>query len=428
MNITHLSASDYHGGASIAARRVFYAVNKFSSSTDNIKLLVRQSRHNNPSKEIIIIPQFKFWLSSVLHPRYLIEKIVFLLFERSKKTRFLFSTNLLGFHIRSLPIIQNSDIVQLHWVNNSTISLKEIGKMMQSDKPIIWTLHDMWAFTGGCHYTYDCNGYLHSCGNCPLLKRPKKNDLSNQLWQEKNKIYKNAKLTIVTSSNWLAEKVKKSSLLGSNVILTIPTPIDQTVFFPKDKKWVRQKLNLPVDKILLLFGAVNLNDPRKGINFLIDALQKIQTASKELSYQIELVLVGNEKASPIRIQGFTIHRLGSIQSESAMSEIYSASDCYVLPSLEDNLPNTIIESLSCGTPVVAFSSGGIPEMIQHKRTGYLAQPQSSDELMNGIIWMMDPNNREVCSENAVRFVNENYSEKIVAEKYFALYKDVLGLS
>ena len=423
MKITLLSASDSQGGAAIAARRLLNSLSKFKKA--EFSLLVR---HHKSDKHSAIFPvkQIKKFISSELHPRFILEKLAFTFFQKSSSVRFSFSTNLFGFALLKEQTVINSDVLHFHWINNSFISLKELKTLFQSNKPVVWTFHDMWAFTGGCHYVGDCPGYKSSCGNCPMLKKPNNNDLSHRLFLEKQDMLKNSNLTVVTCSHWLAGKVRESGMLGNKSPIVIPNPIDTSVFCLKDSIESRRKLNLPEDKFLILFGAATVSDKRKGLIYLLDALNKLKTRFPEKSNNIALALVGKMKNQPIEIPGYKVYELGSIHDESTMAAAYSAADCYVLPSLEDNLPNTVMESLSCGTPVVAFNSGGIPEMIKHQETGFLAQSQSSDELMNGIIWMMDSENRKKCSTNAVRFVNENYSESIVAEQYFNLYQKVLG--
>lgn len=425
MKITLLSSSDSQGGAAIAARRLLNALIKGKRA--DVQLLVRHNKLTE-SPEIVPVLQLKRFQSSELHPKFVLEKLIFSFFQKSKASRFLFSTNLFGFPVSESPMVINSDVLHLHWINNSFISLRELKKLADSGKPIVWTLHDMWAFTGGCHYAGECEGFLKSCGNCPLLAKPDPNDLSHRLWTEKQTIYKNANLSIVTCSQWLADKVSSSGLLGYHAPTVIPNPIDRTVFSERDKAQTRKSLNLPENKFLLLFGAATVSDRRKGLNFLLEALSKLQNRFLIKASEIAIVIVGKTKGQPISVPGFQIFDLGSIRSEEKMAELYSAADCFILPSLEDNLPNTIMESMSCGTPVIAFNSGGIPEMIHHKKTGYLAKSQSSEELMNGIVWMMDSENRNQCSKHAVEFVCENYSEKIVTEKYFSLYRKLLGQS
>lgn len=425
MKVTLFSASDSQGGAAIAARRLLDALTK--SGNVRVSLLVRH-KSKSAKPDVFSVKQIKKFIASELHPRFILEKLVFSFFQKSKSVRFSFSTNLFGFSISKEKSVAESDIFHFHWINNAFISLTELKKLTNSGKPVVWTFHDMWAFTGGCHYVGDCQGYKSSCGNCPLLSKPNKNDLSHRLWAEKQNFLKESNLTIVTCSHWLAEKVRESGMLGQRKTVVIPNPIDTSVFHPYTSGESRKKLNLPDDKFLILFGAATVSDNRKGLVYLLGALKKLRDIFPEKSEKISLLLVGKMKSQLPDIQGYEVFELGVIRNESTMAEIYSAADCYVLPSLEDNLPNTVMESLSCGTPVVAFNSGGIPEMIRHKETGYLAKSQSSEELMNGIIWMTETENRKTCSENAVRFVSENYSEKIVAEKYYTLYKEVLGKS
>lgn len=426
MKISFLSTSDSTGGAAIAARRLLDAISRwFSTDSADISLLVRQQRLKNHSS-IFPINQLSFFLSSDLTPKLILEKILFSFYYHSKSVRFLFSTNRFGFPITKNSNILTSDIIHLHWINHSFISLNELNRLFHLNKPIVWTFHDMWAFTGGCHYVGSCLNYQNECGNCPLLAHPNPNDLSHQLWNHKKEIYHNSNLTIVTCSHWLAERVKSSKLLGHIEPIIIPNPINRNIFYHKNTTDIKKRLNISDDRFVLLFGAASISDKRKGLHYLIEALHLLKQNHPDLANQLTLLVVGRIKEPLLDLNEFTVMAIGSISDENEMADYYSAADAYISPSLEDNLPNTIMESLSCGTPVIAFSSGGIPEMIIHKKTGYLAEPKSAEELVNGILWLSKQPNKQDISNHAIQFVEENYSENVVAKKYVDLYQSLLS--
>lgn len=426
MNITLLSASDSQGGAAIAAERLLNALSKSIPETDlKVELVVRHQ--TDTSNELIsAVKQFQRFTGEKIHPRFILEKLFFDSRNVLKKFRFSFSTAKLGFPLHKNQKVKASDILHFHWISNSFISLNGMQKLFSSGKPIVWTLHDMWAFTGGCHYSGDCRNFEKSCGNCPYLKKPEEHDLSFEIHQKKQSIYGTANLNIVTCSHWLAEKARTSSLLKNRPISVIPNPIDTVLFSPIDRKTSRAHFKFPQEKFLLLFGAANVNDERKGLKFLLESMKILFSSAPEIAEKIELVIVGKNNAERFSVENFKTHDVGMIISKTEMAKLYSAADIFVIPSLEDNLPNTIMESMSCSTPVVGFDSGGIPEMVQHKKTGYLAEYKSAEDLAEGIKWMMNSENRFNASQASRKYVLENYSEQIVSEKYFRLYESILS--
>jgi glycosyltransferase involved in cell wall biosynthesis len=312
----------------------------------------------------------------------------------------------------------NPDIVHLHWVTGGMIRIEDLAKI---NKPIVWTLHDNWAFTGGCHIKWSCEKYTNSCGACPVLGSDKEYDLSKKVWIRKNKVFKKINMVIVCPSKWLHDCSKKSSLLKDKRHKIIPNPIDTDLFKPIDKSISRKIWNLPQDKKLIAFGAISaISDINKGFKELSGALYKI-TDKKN----IELVVFGsNEPKNPPDV-GFKTHYLGHLHDDISLIILYNAVDVMVVPSLQENLSNTIMESLACGTPVVAFNVGGNSDMIEHLKNGYLAKPFDIDDLRNGIEWVLNtPNYDELC-KNAREKVLREFDSKIVAKKYTELYKELL---
>lgn len=313
------------------------------------------------------------------------------------------------------------DIVNLHWICGGFIPIQSLSKI---NAPLVWSLHDMWAFTGGCHYAGDCQGYLKSCGSCPqLLSSNSNGDLSRRIWLQKQRSWKNINITIVALSNWLADCVKKSSLFHDLPIKVIPNGLDIEVYKPIEKNLARNLLNLPQDKQLLLFGAMNAtSDKRKGFQLLLLALEKLSQTQKD---NIELVVFGaSQPANPPNL-GFKVNYLGTLNDNISMVLAYSASDVFVAPSLEDNLPNTVMESIACGNPCVAFNIGGMPDMIEHLQNGYLAQPFEVNDLVNGINWVLEDQERyrKLCDRSREKAVNE-FSLELQAQRYFYLYQEM----
>jgi len=312
----------------------------------------------------------------------------------------------------------NPDIVHLHWVNDGFLKIENIPKIKP---PIIWTMHDMWLFTGGCHYDEYCDRFKKNCGRCPVLNSNKENDLSRKTWNRKNKAFSKIKnITITTPSQWLTECSKNSTLLKGVKIFTIPNMIDTNVFKPFDKIKARELFGLPINKKLILFGAMSNTDKRKGLKELKEALYKIKNIN-----DIELVIFGSSPPEKEIDFGFKSYYLGRLNDDPSLVALYNAVDIVINASHQENLSNVIMESISCGKPVVAFNIGGNPDMIDHQINGYLAKPFDTDDLANGIRWVLNnPDYNELC-KNAREKVLNNFDKKIVVKRYIELYKEIL---
>ncbi|WP_287293429.1 glycosyltransferase family 4 protein [Moorena sp. SIO2C4] len=254
------------------------------------------------------------------------------------------------------------DIINLHWICAGYVQIETIAKLK---RPIVWTLHDMWPFTGGCHYNHDCDRYTASCGACPQLHSSKDWDLSRWVWQRKAKAWRNLDLTVVALSSWLAKCASASSLFQDLRIELIPNGIDTQKYRPIHQQVARELLSLPQDKQLILFGAVNAtSDKRKGFELLQPALQELsQSGWRD---QLELVIFGDSQPDNPPEFGFKTHYLGTLSDDLSLALVYAAADVFVAPSLQDNLPNTVMEAIACGTPCVAFNIGGMPDLIDRQ--------------------------------------------------------------
>jgi glycosyltransferase involved in cell wall biosynthesis len=285
-------------------------------------------------------------------------------------------------------------------------------------------MHDMWAFTGGCHYVSDCKNYLTECRNCPALKFQSNIDTSYRIFNQKRELYNNLNLTIVTTSRWLAGEASNSTLLKNKKVYVIPTPIDSELFKPYDKNTCRRKLNLPDDKKIILIGAMNLKDDRKGFKYLIEALQNINKFNESIDF--ELAVFGKLDESVLTSIPIKVNQLGQLRTENEIVLAYNSADVFVAPSLEDNLPNTIMESMACGTPVVAFNAGGIPDMIDDGRNGILAGLKSVDSLAAGVVKLLtDEALRIKMSEASREKVLAVFNQAAVAGEYKQLYTSLI---
>jgi glycosyltransferase involved in cell wall biosynthesis len=306
-------------------------------------------------------------------------------------------------------------LVHLHWVGAGMLRVEELSRLRC---PIVWTLHDTWAFTGGCHYMRDCEGYKKQCGYCPQLNSQRKDDYSHSLMRRKDKAFRKLDITVVTPSRWLAETAKQSSLFGGKRIEVIPNGLDTDVFRPVDHQVAREYLNLRRDEAVILFGAQWLTDPRKGGDLLQDAL-------RQLHQPCTLLLFGQGMLSLENFSHIHVRRLGNLADDISLAMVYSAADVFVCPSREDNLPNTIAEALACGTPCAAFAINGVPDMIDHQKNGWLARPFDTADLAEGIRWLTKhPQHNELRKAAREKAVSE-YSLSVMSQRYKALYEDVL---
>jgi glycosyltransferase involved in cell wall biosynthesis len=313
--------------------------------------------------------------------------------------------------------------VHLHWVNFGFLSIDSLKKLFKTNKPIVWTLHDMWAFTGGCHHSGTCNNYQNTCGNCTqFLKKSSDNDLSNQIWQHKKEAFEGANLTIVTCSDWLGQRAKHSSLFKNTRVETIPNPIDIELFKPVAKSEARTKLGLDPSKNYILFAAMRVSAVGKGFAYFKEALDILKQQNLD---NTELLIFGQSAGLESENLPFKINALGYLDSPDKIALVYAAASLFAIPSLEENLPNTIMESLACGTPVVGFEVGGIPEMIDHQQNGYLATYKSSESLATGIQYVLQNTDYQQLCTNARQKIIENYSESVVAQRYVKLYESLI---
>ncbi|MEB3337367.1 MAG: glycosyltransferase family 4 protein [Leptolyngbyaceae bacterium] len=313
------------------------------------------------------------------------------------------------------------DLINLHWVSGGFLQIETLPKFKQ---PLIWTLHDMWAFTGGCDYSQGCDRYLNSCGACPYLRSHKTQDLSRQIWQRKAQAWKHLNLTIVTPSHWLAQCAQSSALLRNFRVKVIPNGLDTSQYKPINSKMARQLLGLPPDKLLILFGSWGHNR-RKGGDLLQPALKRLSQAGWQEKVEVVIFGVTQPKVKPDL--GFKAHYLGRLNDELSLALAYSAADVFVAPSLQDNLPTTVMEAIACGVPCVAFNIGGMPDLIEHQQNGYLARPYEIEDFTQGIAWVLGNSERhQHLAYRAREKAEQEFTLELQAKRYQALFEEVRG--
>jgi glycosyltransferase involved in cell wall biosynthesis len=410
MKILLISTSDLKGGASKAVYRLHLSL--LAHGVDS-QMIVQNKMSDDYTVLGPITKREQFF--SMIRPH--IETIPVRFYRNRIKTSF--SSSLLPSKIHKLINDINPDIVHLGWINEGTIRIEDLVKIKA---PIVWQLHDMWPFTGGCHYSNNCTLYKNNCGNCIILGSTKTKDLSRKIFTRKEKTFPRiSNLTIVPVSRWLTNCVKESSLFELAKVTRLPNPIDTNIFKSLNKEVCKDLWNLPKDKKLILFGAMSAtSDKRKGYRELIDSLSTVT------DNDVELVVFGSSKPKQPSISGFKPYYLGHLSDDVSLVTLYNAVDVIVVPSLEENLSLIIIESLSCGTPVVAFNIGGNSDMITHKKNGYLAKPLDSIDLARGIEWVLNhPKYNELCHFSRERAVKE-FDSDYVGQKYIQLYKEIIS--
>ncbi len=413
MRVLLVNTSDTAGGAAIAARRLLAALNNNGVTAT---MLVRDKLTEN--LRIRTLPP-----SPMLRAKFLMERAeIFAANGFSRDNLFAIDHGAHGTDITALPEFRDADVIHLHWVNQAMLSLDDIGRILRSGKRVVWTLHDMWPCTGICHQAAECEGWLKECGFCPLLRGGSENDLSNRTFRHKRRVFGEGKIHFVACSDWLAGIARRAPLLKGQTVESIPNPIDMNFFRPGDKRAARRLLGLPQDKKLILFVAFNATDRRKGIDYLKDAMQLLGRDYQGLSRELAVVPVGRDAA---QLKGqFACEVLPQeyATDEERMRALYIAADVLAMPTLMDNLPNTIVEGMACGLPCVGFEVGGLPQMIDHGVNGYLAHFRDVNDLAAGLTRVLLSQNYAAFSQAARRKAERCYSERAVAERYIKIYE------
>ncbi|MCX5679734.1 MAG: glycosyltransferase [Candidatus Omnitrophica bacterium] len=343
-----------------------------------------------------------------------------------QKARFrksdLFSDNRSIYAVGVHPLVREANIIVLHWIPHM-VDVQEFFSRIEG-RSIVWTLHDMNAFTGGCHYAEDCMRYKTGCGCCPQLGSIDPNDLSRQIFKRKEASYRKCRIYIAAGSEWLAERARGSLLFKGCDIRTIHYSVDTSIFVKKDKYSSRELVGLPKDETIILFGA-DYFPGRKGLKYLIEALRLLRNKTKIT--KIALAIFGKiDPANISKITDIPVYMLGKVNDDKLLSLYYNACDIFTIPSLEEVFGQVCLESMACGTPAVGFDVGGIPEMIIPGKTGLLASKKDSESLAKQLAWMIDnPRERETMAENGIRLVDQEYTIEVQAKRYLKLFEKVL---
>ncbi len=416
MRIVHLCTSDDGSGAFVAARRLMEAQR---GAHLDASLLVGHRRTHTPH---VVQAQPGLWGRAAQQARkaWQVAQLMGRLSTPSRKALFAFAPATVGTDVSRLPLVRRADVLHLHWTQHGFLALSHLYALAALGKPVVWSQHDLWALTGGCLYPGSCSHWQQHCGHCPLLKHPATHDRSAQLWQQKRELYRALQPTLVAVSNWLAQRIQSAPLTRHLRVEVIPNPIDTDVFVPMPPQEARARLGLPLDARILLFVARGLHDPRKGLAQLLEALALLEPDPRRC-----LVAVG-EGSLPQHPNVRSIG-MGAVSDTTHLAWLFAAADVLALPSLEDNLPTTAMEAMACGTPVVGYRTGGIPEMVDDGQTGLLAPTGDRRALAHALRELLY--NHALCArmgQSARAAAVARYSEAAVATRTRALYTELLG--
>ncbi|WP_373541658.1 glycosyltransferase family 4 protein [Chamaesiphon sp.] len=410
MKILHVSSFDLSGGAARSAYRIHRGLQEAGITSQMLvqfKSVTDQSVTTSEGKLLARVRSFCNDLTLSNH------------------SQSMFSSQWFPDAVASKVDGIDPDIVNINWICNGYLQIETLSKLK---RPLIFTLQDMWSFTGGCHYSLGCDRYTISCGNCPQLQSHREADLSRSVWHRKAKSWKNLDLTVVAPSEWMATCARASSLFRDVRVEVIPFGLDTSVFKPIDPRIARELLNLPQAKQLVLFGAIDATgDTRKGFHLLQQALHHL--LEKGWGDRIELVVFGASKPDKPLDLGFPVHYLGKLQDDLSLQIAYAAADVMIAPSIEEAFGQTASESLACGTPVVVFANTGLADIVDCHQNGYVAKYCDTADLARGIAWVLENSERhqrlrQAAREKAVR----EYAMQVQAHRYLSLFHKILDSS
>lgn len=406
-----LSKSDNHGGAAKAAFRLMEGL---LSKGLEVNMLVDNKTTSHPNV-------FSYHQLEEHNFGYFVKRIVWKIKNRIRKQKWKKYPNRENVFLNDLDSVSiiniirkfDFDVLHLHFIANRFLNLKELRLIK---KPIIWTLHDSWAFTGICHFTYECQKFERFCGNCPMLHSEKSNDFTNKIWKIKSKIYNDISLSIIAPSNWIASQVQVSSLLKEKRVYIIPNVIDLK-FLSNKSELFKPFFRFSLEKKYILFGAVNsLEDQNKGFNFVTKSLEIFCLKVKS---EVELIIYGSE-SKVSNIGNIMVHNLGVLNSKEIIYLLRNVNVALV-PSKSENLSNTIMESMACSVPVVAFNIGGNSDLITHMEDGYLARPFDCEDYSNGILWCLS--NEDLGERTRTKIISR-FNPMNAVDRHIDLFKSV----
>ncbi len=407
MNVLHISMWDNLGGSGRAAYRLHTGMKRLGVHS---RMLVGGKKTTDPDVQVI---------GGAFHS---LDKWIGRSVDAIDLHSLFYPSSL---YLPWMQWVREADIIQLFNAHGGYFSHRSLPALSRR-RPIIWRLSDMWALTGHCSYSYECERWKVGCGECPHLEEypSLRRDTSAFLWRVKEKIYKDSRLSIVTPSRWLEGLARQSPLLNRFPIRRIPNGLDTEVFKPLHKLQIRERFELPLNKPVILFSASSLALERKGASFLKEALMQLAYGGV---HEITLLVVGGNADRWMVEVPFPVKLLGDVSDDETLAALYSAADLFVLPTLADNLPNGILESMACGTPVVSFDVGGVSEAVRHMESGYLARPKDAQDLAHGIKLLLTDDQLRIKMGQQCRWIaQQEYPLELQAHRFEQFYQELLS--
>lgn len=408
MKILHLAAGDLSGGAARGAYWLHQGLLAFGVDS---KILVSSKSYTADSLVFSLSKSKLSYLRSILRSQ--VDPLIVKAYKNRQGN--IFSTGLVGYDFTKTEEYKQADIIHLHWVNAGLVNVKDLKKI---DKPIVWTLRDMWPFTGGCHYALDCERFKKGCGACPQLGSRSLFDLSRFVYKRKLK-YIPKSLTAVGISHWLTEQAKQSQIFQDHYATTVSNNINTNEFKAIDKHRAREVLGIDTEKKIVLCGSTNLQDFYKGFQKYLDSLTYLNKDN------IYLCFFGRFDPALIENHDFEYKTFGYLNDNISLNLVYAAADVFVAPSIQEAFGKTLAEAQCSGTPVVCFDATGPKDVVVHKVTGYKAEPFDSKDLAQGIEWVLNASNYQELRRCAREKALKEFDSQVVAKQYIELYQQVL---
>lgn len=411
--ILHISPTDIEGGACLGAYNLHKALQRAGADS---RMLVLRKFTDDPTVATRSHGAFAT-LEALRDP---LDRLPLKAYDWNGQNWW--TVGWLPFDVRQAVDRLKPDVVHFHWTGRGMVPIRAVARLRRY--PLLWTLRDMWPLTGGCHYSNDCTKFATGCGACPQLRSKSDSDISRWQWRAKQRRWRYVPITYIALSNWMAEQARRSPLVGDKDIVRLANGIDVERFRPTDKSAARASWRLPLDRQIILFGAnFAIGDPRKGFAYFAEALRRLSAAG--WNRRALAVVFGAEQGA--ENLGMPVRYVGHVRSNGELARLYSAADVMVAPSLYENAAKTVMESLACGTPVAAFANTGQVDLIDHKRSGYLALDRSAEDLAAGIAWCLDRQHEgDALSRGARLKATAEFDIDLIARDHLFLYERVVA--
>lgn len=418
MKVVHLNTYDGNGGAGRAVLRLNKGLKALGVDSRIICLY-----QFNPKSGVRAVSQSFLGrliaLINILSERFLIKPFL--------KTSFVpFSLQRFGISPNYMKEVQEADIIHIHWINHGFLAASQIAALSRLNKKVVWTLHDSNPITGGCHVRYECDHYIDQCGNCPVLRFSNRRDLSHATWLKKSRAYQQLEFDFIAPSKWMGDRAREASLAHHKKVHVISNALETDLFSPLNKQACREEFSIAEERVVILAGYMPSKfDRHKGFPELLSTLKHLSNHPSVDTSKLLLIFYGSDGAKA----GFDIpieHRfLGKISSDLTLAKLYSLADVFLFTSLEESMGYTALESIACGTPVAAFRTSGVTDVVVHKQNGYLAELENTRELADGVVWILKQE-RQSLSAFSRKWAVENFSQEVIARKHQDLYSELLN--